>query len=288
MGWFDDLCDHCSDVVDNPELLVEDIANVGGKIIRGGAAVVGGAVEAGGAVLGATVDIASSAVGEVVGLVDDDVGDAVKNAGETVAAFVQVPGKMVSDTVQSVAATGTLIASRLADDYSGEREAQGVIDECGGSLAKNVFGTPGTVKRGAIVKIDLGFGLASHTAIAVSKHSVIEVAEIDDRAVLRRVSLETFSSGGPRTGAYVYVASSCGEPLISEDAAKRAENRLRSCGGDIGEYELLDNNCHLFTVTCLLGKRPRRKVWTEDEVTKYISQKFQCGVDWLSAGQFLA
>ena len=52
-----------ADMKENPEIIGSEFANVGGKIVRGVAAVAGGAVEAVGSVGAAAVDITASSIG---------------------------------------------------------------------------------------------------------------------------------------------------------------------------------------------------------------------------------
>ena len=104
-----------SDMKENPEIIGSELANVGGKIGRGVAALVGGTVEAVGAVGAAAVDITASGVGGAVdGLCGQGSGDGIARAGETAAHLIKKPFGKVSDCVRSGAAVATLAISKAA------------------------------------------------------------------------------------------------------------------------------------------------------------------------------
>ena len=81
-----------SDMKENPEIIGSELANVGGKIGRGVAALIGGTVEAVGAVGAAAVDITASGVGGAVdGLCGQGSGNGITRAGETAAHLIKKP-----------------------------------------------------------------------------------------------------------------------------------------------------------------------------------------------------
>ena len=99
-----------SDMADNPELIGSELANVGGKIFRGVAAVAGGTVEAVGSVGAAAVDITASALG-------------AESVGEEAAKAIKKPFEKVSDGIQGAAAAVTCVVSKAAGDVGGEMES---------------------------------------------------------------------------------------------------------------------------------------------------------------------
>ena len=121
---------------------------------------------------------------------------------------------------------------------------------------------------GAIVNTPVeplpGTPLLVNLAVAIEHSGVClgggEVAELHGSGSLRRVSLAVFRDGGEgaaaRTGAFVYAACDrrTGRVLGSEGAARMARTAVE--GIKRLDYDILFNNCHLFTATCLLESTP--------------------------------
>lgn len=52
-----------------------------------------------------------------------------------------------------------------------------------------------------------------------------------------------------------------------------------------GEYDIIDNNCHKFTVRCVTGLEPDDSPLTEEEVEEALQDVFGCGrVAWEPTG----
>ena len=127
-----------SDMADNPELIGSELANVGGKIFRGVAAVAGGTVEAVGSVGAAAVDITASALG-------------AESVGEEAAKAIKKPFEKVSDGIQGAAAAVTCVVSKAAGDVGGEMESEVEIDVHGSKALKKAFGRSIPLVRGCVL-----------------------------------------------------------------------------------------------------------------------------------------
>ena len=86
------------------------------------------------------------------------------------------------------------------------------------------------------------------------------------------MSPERFLKG--RSGGTIFVASKAnGEPIILEDCANNALNRVYS----FCEYDLFKNNCHSFVAKCIGTKE---KVTTFNELHKLIETKSNSEISW--------
>lgn len=213
-----DFCTWVSDMKENPEIIGSELANVGGKIGRGVAALVGGMVEAVGAVGAAAVDITASGVGGAVdGLCGQGSGDGIARAGETAAHLIKKPFGKVSDCVRSGAAVATLAISKAAGDVGGEMEAEADIEEHGSPALKAALGLRVKPKRGSVVKVELALGAASHTGVYVGPDEIVEIYVEDSMAIVRKVNeAEFLSCSTVRTGNVISVAASDKEALHAE------------------------------------------------------------------------
>ena len=109
-----------------------------------------------------------------------------------------------------------------------------------------------------------GTPLLVNLAVAIEHSGVYlgngGVAELHGSGRIQKVSLARFRDGGGdaavRTGAFIYAACDkrTGKPLGSVEAAEMA---LTAVGNSTKlSYNILFNNCHLFTATCLLESTP--------------------------------
>ena len=115
------------------------------------------------------------------------------------------------------------------------------------SLWKNVFCDYVKPIPGAVLKCDLALNAASHTGIYLGNDRIAEVTEVNGRARVRAVSPDEFLDGdvdSARTGAFIYVATSDGEALGSDEIARRARASLNRSRG---KYDLIETNCHMVT-----------------------------------------
>lgn len=131
------------------------------------------------------------------------------------------------------------------------------------SVLKNIERLVGAIVNEPVEPLP-GTPLLVNLALAI-EHSGIclgggEVAELHGSGRLRRVSFAAFRDGGDgaaaRTGAFIYAACdrATGRVLGSEGAARTARTAVE--GMKRLDYDILFNNCHLFTATCLLESTP--------------------------------
>ena len=128
------------------------------------------------------------------------------------------------------------------------------------SLVKNVFYDKVEPCVGSVVKVDLVGGLAVHSGIYVGDGKIVEVTNIDGAAAVRRVSTTEFINGPGgffRTGVYIYVACKKARngtcvPMGAQGIADRANAAV----DHVSTYDLVTNNCHLFTEYCVTGEKP--------------------------------
>lgn len=135
---------------------------------------------------------------------------------------------------------------------------------------------------GSVLKCDLALGRACHTGIYLGNDEIAEVTYEGGMAKVNIVDPSDFLNGQPdslvRTGINIYVASDgCGKALGSRRIAERAR---RFAGLNLGRYDLLGNNCHMFTVRCVTGETPDEPQLTDEDVVAAISAEFGCAVAW--------
>jgi len=153
----------------------------------------------------------------------------------------------------------------------------GPLDGFVESFVKNVLCETIQPVRGSILKIDLEGGFlksSCHTGIYVGNNRIVEMTNEDGKGIIRKVPPKYFLNFSlHRTGVFIYIA--CGKkngkyyPLGSEDIAERAEQAV----GEATDYNLLLDNCHLFTERCIAGEKDS---WfgTLDGVESALIQKF--------------
>ena len=91
------------------------------------------------------------------------------------------------------------------------------------------------------------------------------VAELRGDGLLREVTLTTFLNGddegklNPRTGKKIFAAcdEKTGRPLGSMDTADIARRFISR--HSVIDYNIITNNCHLFTASCIMGDLQNRK-----------------------------
>ena len=135
----------------------------------------------------------------------------------------------------------------------------GLIDGIVESFYKNVFCDLVLPRPGAILKVDLALNLidsSCHTGIYVGRNRIVEMTNEEGVGIIRKVSPKYFLNHSSwRTGVFIYVA--CGRkggkyyPLAAPEIAERA---LAAVGNET-EYNVLLDNCHMFTEYCITGKR---------------------------------
>lgn len=268
-----------SDMVDNPEIIGSELANVGGKIFRGVAAVAGGAVEAVGAVGAAAVDITASSIG-------------AESVGEEAAKAIRKPFAKVSDAIQGTAAAATCLVSKATGDVGGEMESEVEIDVHGSKALKKVFGRSIPLVRGCVLKVYYGFS-RSRSGVYIGDDTVITLFAavnkgafgdgVDEPASLKKVCLEEFRrcSGPFGFEQDVHVASSAGQALHMDIIADRAVAEYERYSGratnDNGE---LPDNVHAFTYYCITGRNHPDGSWKEFELDDALESALGKPVSW--------
>lgn len=100
---------------------------------------------------------------------------------------------------------------------------------------------------GSVVYCDLALRAAEHSGIYVGGNEIVHLTK---DGYVKRCSRMEFMEGTP---AYsIYVSCIGNQPVGSEDAAQRAlqfANTTRYRG-----YNVISNNCHMFSEWCLTGK----------------------------------
>lgn len=131
-----------------------------------------------------------------------------------------------------------------------------VLFDLADSMIKNVFCDIVKPKVGSVVKTRL-IGGVDHTGIYVGENRIVELSGDGD---IRIVSHKKFINGDDgslaRFGVYMYVACAQDDDgncyaLAAPDIARRARNSV----GETRDYNLLSENCHMFTEYCINGKR---------------------------------
>lgn len=146
---------------------------------------------------------------------------------------------------------------------------------------------------GSVVRVSLA-GAFSHTGIYVGENRIVEITEVNGKALVQLVTPKQFLKGNggdlsPRTGRHIKVASAkCAKydylyALGSQDIADRA---LEAVGSSRGEYYVLCNNCHQFTRYCITGIDDEASTpWTVSDIDKALQKKFGvCDVYWCGVG----
>ncbi|GGW88978.1 hypothetical protein [Alteromonas halophila] len=113
------------------------------------------------------------------------------------------------------------------------------------------------------------YGVFQHTGIWVDDH----IIERHGNGLVRAISPRRFLAN--RSGSRIYAA--CDEhhtPLIANGAADRAVSRIY----EYADYDVIDNNCHRFTLACTGA--------TSTNVTRFaqfnaaLSQQFATVIHW--------
>ncbi len=123
------------------------------------------------------------------------------------------------------------------------------------SFIKNVFCDIVKPRIGSVVKVGL-LGGADHTGIYVGNDEIVELNGDGD---IRIVSAEEFIEGDDlftRIGTFIYVA--CAQDSDGDCYAlgsKEIASRARRAVGETRDYNVVWENCHMFTEYCITGKR---------------------------------
>lgn len=138
---------------------------------------------------------------------------------------------------------------------------------------------------GSVLRCDLALGAnflggrICHTGIYLGDDRIAEITNDEGKARAQVVDPYDFLHGQGtnfvRTGLNIYVATDgCGSPLGSPEIAERARSFARRWRH--GEYDLVDNNCHKFTVRCVTGVKPAAAKLTDRDVASALKRVFGC------------
>ena len=110
--------------------------------------------------------------------------------------------------------------------------------------------------RGSVLYCDLAFGYMEHSGIYVGsgksgkdenqEKCIVELQRQGNMCCVRRVTPTDFISAG--TAISIYVSCRGTHARGRDKIAATAESMIGQC---LGEYSLLNNNCHMFTDYCL-------------------------------------
>lgn len=146
---------------------------------------------------------------------------------------------------------GAQIIAGILEKAIGIPVAAGINSIIDNYLRKDVVPVPG-----AMLYCDLAAGYIEHSGIYVGggEKCIVELTNDRGESRITMVTPKEFISGG--IGRSIYV--SC----IDNDASGSdaiAETALNMVGRDLGRYNLLTNNCHMFTDYCLrCGQKPNK------------------------------
>ena len=235
------------------------------------------AVGSAAAAVGSAATTAATAVGGALGSIGATGGMSAVTKGvmgtvAKVAAVTATKKTSVDTVVQTVAmVAGALVGDKLV----GKKRKQ-----------KDLPFMDVNPRRGSILKVDLAGGVAEHTGVYLGDGRIAEVTDVDGDAVVRVVDPDEFVSGDGlvRTGLHAYVA--CEEdgmsvrPLAADSVARRAESAV----GDRGAYNLVFNNCHMFTRYCITGDSDGTPCLSVDAIESALKERYDVGsVVWCKA-----
>ncbi len=125
------------------------------------------------------------------------------------------------------------------------------------------------IQAGSLLVCEI-FQLFEHTGIYIGDGLIVE---LQGTGLVRAVSAARFLQG--RSGNQLAVASDRrGQPFSSEAAAARAIAQIYS----YQQYDLIHNNCHRFSVSCITG-RPEPVTSFFDLKTE-LKQFWRSEIDW--------
>lgn len=154
---------------------------------------------------------------------------------------------------------------------------------------------------GSVLRVDLCGGAnflggrICHTGIYLGNDEIAEITNVRGKARAHVVDPSDFLNGQGtnfiRTGLNIYVATDgCGRALAAPEIAERARGCFGPPGGRplparAGEYDLVDNNCHIFVVRCVTGREPSRPKLNDRDVAAALKRVFKCErVTWEPTG----
>lgn len=150
---------------------------------------------------------------------------------------------------------------------------------------------------GCVLRCDVAGGVnflggsLCHTGIYLGDDRIVEISKKGRkaRAVVHIVDPADFLNGQGtnfvRTGINIYVATDGeGHALGNSEIAHRALD-YRIAHRNRGTYDLIDNNCHKFTVRCISGREPSGAKLNERAIEEALVEVFGCDqVTWEPTG----
>lgn len=148
---------------------------------------------------------------------------------------------------------------------------------------------------GSVLRCDLAFGsnfaggTLCHTGIYLGDDKIVEITNVEKKAKIQIVDPYDFLNGQGtnfvRTGINIYVATDgCGNALGSPEIAARA-NAYKRQKRKSKDYDLVFNNCHMFTVRCITGEKSDAIKLTERDIEEALKDVFDCDeVTWEPTG----
>ncbi len=107
-----------------------------------------------------------------------------------------------------------------------------------------------TPALGSVLYRDLGAGYAEHSGIYVGggENCIAELQNDNGQSIIKLVTPEVFTANGFGATSTIYVSCKGDTPVGDPEVARRA---LSMAGEDLGKYNLIMNNCHMFVYGCL-------------------------------------
>jgi hypothetical protein len=231
-------------------------------------------------------------VGETVGdLVSDGVDYAIENPGKTLlmvggtiatggayagyASAARVGSMAVGALVGSTANASTGTIATAATIITTENVAMGFAASQLAKKSSSLMMDPIHLKPGAIVHCGL-YGAIEHSGIYIGNGNIIELTGKNSGGKIQVTNFDGFTDG---TGhSTIYAACHNGRLLYSDNI----KNRAIAKSGGARNYNLITENCHIFTSECITGEASTNTFFTflELEIKKYFDVN---DIEWRKA-----
>ena len=123
---------------------------------------------------------------------------------------------------------------------------------CGYNSKKKI--KPQELKKGAILLCGLVWDKVMHSAIYIGNGMVIERHAKEG---IRKIPLKSFTEGKLRTNKVFVLTDENGNIIAEEAWADNAKRALKE-KKEADKYNLVENNCHMFTAKCVTGTFDQR------------------------------
>lgn len=176
--------------------------------------------------------------------------------------------------------------------FAAQFPVRAAINTLKGNLIDAKVATPAL---GSVLYRDLGAGYAEHSGIYVGggEYCIAELQNDHGQSKIKLVTPEIFTANGFGATSTIYVSCQGDTPVGNPEVARRA---LSMAGHDLGKYNLIMNNCHMFVYGCLKAAeagedfdpdkmhRIDRDHWTRMEMSltnlKHEAEKNLNACDW--------